>query len=324
MSDPETVLTLTMNPSVDLSTSVDEMIPNRKLRCGEVRYDPGGGGINVSRAIKRLGGDSLAIHSCGGSTGENLEKLLDAEGIPHRSFAVKENTREDITFLERATGNQYRFVTMGPKLSESHWKRALAAVRMIRPSSRLIVASGSLPPGVPEDFYAQLAAIVRKRDGKLILDTSGPPLKAAMKAGVFLVKPSLHEFEELVERKLESSEDQATQAMEMVRKGRCQALVLSLGKEGAIFASEQGCRRFYAPPVMARSTVGAGDSMVAGITWALSQNLPLQHAVRFGIAAGTSAVINPGTELCHRADVEAFFPVIRESFEDKGLLRTAC
>lgn len=312
MNQVETIVTLTMNPALDLSAEVDSVVPDHKLRCAGVRHDPGGGGINVSRALKRLGCESLAIYSSGGPNGHALGSLLDTEGICHRSFPIRGNTRQDMTFLERATGGQYRFVCPGPVLTDGNCKRALAALRMIQPASRLIVASGSLPQGVPDHFYADVAALVGKRGGRLILDTSGPALKLALEKKVYLIKPSMRELNFLVGAKPDCLKNFEDKAFEIICAGQCEAVVVSLGAGGAILVAQGERRRFKAPLVKVRSSVGAGDSMVAGITWALARHLPLEQAVRFGVAAGTAAVMNPGTELCHRSDVQNLFPQIVE------------
>jgi len=300
----KTILTITMNPTIDLSASVENVFPDHKLRCGAMRHDPGGGGINVSRAIKRLGGDSLAMHCCGGPTGTILCTLLDAEGVNHRPISLEGWTRQSVTIFEGATRQQYRFVMPGPTVLENEWESALAALRDLQPPPDLVVASGSLPPGVPEDFYARLARHVRETGGRLILDTSGPPLASALREGVFLFKPSLRELGDFAHGPVDHEAEQAGAASAIVQSGCCQVVVVSLGAAGVLFATESGCERLPAPSVSVRSRVGAGDSMVAGIVLAISRGDTVRDAVRFGIATGTAAVMNPGTELCHRDDVE--------------------
>ena len=301
------ILTLTMNPALDASSSVENVFPEHKLRCGPVRHDPGGGGINVARAIKKLGGDALALHCCGGATGGMLRTLLAAEGVSEQPIEISGGTRENLTVLESATGQQYRFVMPGPTLSEAEWQRVLDAVRAVEPRPAIIVASGSLPPGVPEDFYGRLARLVREQGSRLILDTSGPALPAAVREGVFLIKPSLRELRTFAKGDLEHEAEQEQAAMQIVGAGGCEAVVVSLGAAGVLLASSAGCERMRSPTVAVRSKVGAGDSMVAGIALSLAQGRSLREAVRFGVAAGSAAVMNAGTELCHRADAERLF-----------------
>jgi len=301
------ILTLTMNPAIDVSSAVEKVFPEHKLRCGPVRYDPGGGGINVSRAIKRLGGDTLALHCCGGPSGGMLRILLATEGVPQQAIETTGWMRQNVNVLETVTGQQYRFVMPGPVLSEGEWKRALDAVLAVKPPPELLVASGSLPPGVPDDFYARLARLAREQGIRLMIDTAGPALENAVREGVFLIKPSLRELRMLAAGDLDSDAEQERAALQIVGSGQCEAVVVSLGGAGVLLASRAGCERMPSPAVTVRSKVGAGDSMVAGIALAIARGHTVRDAVRFGVAAGAAAVMNPGTELCHRADAERFF-----------------
>ena len=297
-----------MNPAIDVSSSAPNVFPEHKLRCGPVHHEPGGGGLNVSRAIRNLGGESVAIHSRGGPTGEALCMLLDREqGIEHRSFQTVGWTRQNVTVTESATGQQYRFVMPGPELVESEWQGVLEDIAAMDPTPDFIVASGSLPPGVPDDFYARLAHVVRGRGNRLIVDTSGAALSAAVKAGLFLIKPSLRELRAFAQDDLKTESAQEEVAMEIVRSGRCEAVVVSLGAAGVLFASSAGCERMRSPTVPVVSKVGAGDSMVAGISLAFMQGRALPDAVRFGVAAGAAAVMTAGTQLCQREDAERLF-----------------
>ncbi len=300
-----TILTITMNPALDVSAGVPYVLPDQKLRCDEPRREPGGGGINVARVLRRLGGDALAWFPAGGPAGEVLQGLLRDEQVPHAVVPTREWTRENLNVLEQTTGRQFRFCMPGPTLAESEWERFLAADALPTAAPRFVVASGSLPPGVPVDFYARLARQARERGSRLILDTSGEPLARAVEAGAYLLKPSLREFRALTGATAEDESALVALAVEVVTRRRwCEVLVLSLGPAGAIWVSADGGARLAAPSVPVRSTVGAGDSMVAAIVHALTCGRALGDAVRFGVAAGAAAVLNPGTELCHRADVE--------------------
>lgn len=300
----DAIATLTMNPALDLSATVENVFPNHKLRCGQERCDPGGGGINVSRAIHRLGGESLALYCAGGPTGQILHALLDQAGLRHQVIPIAGSTRENVSVFESATGQQYRFVMPGPRLVPDEWKRALDIVAGLTPPPSILIASGSLPPGVPTEFYALLARSARALGARLILDTSGPPLVAALREGVFLVKPSLRELRAFAMGRVEHEEDQVRAAKTIIEAGRCEAVVVSLGAAGALFVTATECERLHAPSVSVRSRIGAGDSMVAGIALSLALGESLRRAVCQGVAAGTAAVTNSGTELCHRRDVE--------------------
>jgi 6-phosphofructokinase 2 len=305
------IVTLTMNPAVDESTSVPYVLPDRKLRCRAPTYEPGGGGINVARAVRKLGGDALACFPVAGPAGALLTRLLDAEGVRYTAIAIAEWTRENVNVLEEVSGRQFRFCMPGPTLGEEEWPRFLAWVERLRPAPEFLVASGSLPPGVPVDFYGRLAEVARRRGSRLVLDTSGEPLARAVERGVYLLKPSLEELQALTgEPDLDESR-LGDLAAAVVARGWCEVLVLSLGASGALWATPAARERLAAPSVRVRSSVGAGDSMVGGIVWSLAAGRPLPEAVRYGVAAGAAAVMNPGTALCRREDVDRLYPQVR-------------
>jgi len=307
------IVTLTMNPALDESTSVSYVLPDRKLRCQAPRYEPGGGGINVARAIRKLGGDALACFPVAGPAGELLKQLLDAEGVRHTPIPVTGWTRENVNVLEEVSGRQFRFCMPGPTLGDNEWPMFLEWVRQLQPPPDFLVASGSLPPGVPVDFYARVATVARQMGSRVVLDTSGAPLARAADQGVHLLKPSLQEFQTLMgEHDLDESQ-LASLAATVVRRGWCEALVLSLGAGGALWVTASERERLAAPAVHVKSSVGAGDSMVAGVVLSLAQGRPLREAVRFGVAAGAAAVMNPGTTLCRRDDVERLYPQVMTS-----------
>jgi len=259
------IVTLTMNPAIDLSAAVDRVVADRKLRCGEPVREAGGGGINVARAVRRLGGEALAFFPAGGPAGDLLKELLFGEGVPFVAIRSGGWTRENLNVSERETGKQFRFVLPGPSLEAAEWERCLESLSELDPFPRLLVVSGSLPPGVPLDFYARVARLVRSAGARMILDTSGKPLREAARQGVFLLKPSLREFEELTRSSLAAREAMVDRARELIRDGRCQVLVLSLGAEGVLWVSAGEAEWMRAPAVTVASSVGAGDSLVAGI-----------------------------------------------------------
>ena len=302
-----TVVTFTPNPALDATTTVDRVIAERKLRCGAPRFDPGGGGINVARVIHRLGGDATSVFLGGGPTGELLHQLLDGAGVANRMVRCEQWTRENVTVLEESSGRQFRFCMPGAEVTCEEWHSALELLGQWEPTPRFVVASGSLPPGVPPDGFAQVARAVNERGSKLVLDTSGSALVCGVTAGVFLVKPNLRELAELAGVKLADEEHVKAAARSIVERGWSEVVVVSLGAGGALVLTEEQCERIIAPIVPVRSRVGAGDSMVAGIVLALVRDWPLAEAVRFGVATGAAAVMQPGTELCHREDVERLF-----------------
>lgn len=298
------ILTLTVNPALDLSTWTERVVSGHKLRCGPSRTDPGGGGVNVARVVQRLGGRVLAVHTAGGAVGEAYCRLLAAEEVPTRVVPVRGSTREDFTVDERATGRQFRFVLQGPELSGAEWRACLDAVDESLPTGGYVVASGSLPPGVPEDFYARVTRLARSRGARCVLDASGPALAAALAEGVFLVKPSRRELSAHVGAELDTEQEQVDAASALVADGSAQHVALTLGAEGAVLASAAGVRRLAVPPVPVSSTVGAGDSFLGAFVLRLAQGRPVEDAFRSAVAAGSATVLRRGTELCRRSDVE--------------------
>jgi 6-phosphofructokinase 2 len=298
---------MALNPAIDKSSSVAHVVAERKLYCKPPRFEPGGGGVNVSRAIKKLGGESILLYSVGGLEGERLKELLDQEGLEHRPFPIEGLIRESLVILEESTGQQYRFGMPGPEFQEKEWEQFLQELSAIDPSPDYLVASGSLPPGVPADFYARVARIGKDRGAKTIIDVAGEALEQALKQGVYLIKPNVGEFRELVGKNIKEKSQIRAEAQKIVRSGRCEVLVISLGAAGALMVSAQFAERILPPTVPIISKVGAGDSMVAGIVLSLARGKPLRESVLFGVAAGTAAVMTPGTELCRREDAERLF-----------------
>jgi 6-phosphofructokinase 2 len=301
-----------MNPSLDKNVRLEHVVAERKLRCEQPRYEPGGGGINVSRAIDRLGGTSLAVYPAGGAIGEMLEDLLDAQDLEHWRIEVEGMTRENLTVFEETSDRQFRFGMPGPALQEQEWQRCLDVLSTVEPRPDYLVASGSLPPGVPVDFYARVAHCIKESGCRLIVDTSDDELRAAAEAGVYLLKPNMRELGQLAGHQIEGEDEQVDVAREIVRREQAQAVVVSLGAAGAVLVSEGKTTRLRAPTVRIRSKIGAGDSMVAGIVWSLAQGWDLVEAARYGVAAGSAAVMTPGTELCRREDTERLYEQMKD------------
>ncbi|MDY7225652.1 1-phosphofructokinase family hexose kinase [Hyalangium rubrum] len=298
------IVTLTINPTIDLATAVAEVTPEHKLRCDAERRDPGGGGLNVARVIRELGGESLALYPRGGSTGELLERLLEEKRLRRWPISISGHTRENFTVTERKSGREFRFVMPGPTLTEAEWKTVLDSLSTVAADVEFIVASGSLAPGVPVDFYARVAHIAREQNAKLVLDTSGEPLRAALEEGVFFAKPNRKEFRDMMGPQVDEPAGMAAAARSFLEKGRAEILVVSMGADGAMLTTREGQYRAVPPPVKTASSVGAGDSFVGGMTFGLARGLPPHEAFRWGIASGTAALMSQGTDLCSRQDVE--------------------
>lgn len=298
------ILTITANPAVDVSTSVDRIVPVAKLRGIGQRRDPGGGGINVARVVKRLGGNATALFPVGGLTGDLLRQLLDREGVESLTFPIAGETRQDFFVSEISTGQPYRFILPGPPLADSEWQRCLAMLSAIEPFPRFVVASGSLPGGVPDDFYARVASIVRRRGARMILDTSGPALVAAVAEGVELVKPNLREMRELVGREPSDAAEWEAAARTLVRSGKAATVALTMGHLGAALVTSDRVLRARPLAITPVSAVGAGDSFLGALVHGLASGAGLEHCFRQAVAAGAAALLNPGTELCRPDDVK--------------------
>lgn len=303
MAVKKPIVTLTVNPAVDKSTTVERLVPDDKLRCDKPQFEAGGGGINVAKAIHRLGGEPIAVFTAGGPTGQRLQSLVKAEKVSIRVVETKEWTRENLNIMETTTGLQYRFSMPGTQLMPTEIEAIIDTLEEIDPTPSFIIASGSLPPGVPADFYCQIATIAKKQGAKFIADTSGESLRLACQAGVYLLKPNVTELSQLIGAdKLEMDElDEAARAL--IIRNNCEIVVISMGAMGAMLVTSDYVEHIPAPPVAKKSTVGAGDSMVAGMVYTLSQGKSIREAVRMGIACGSAATMNPGSELFKIHDV---------------------
>jgi 6-phosphofructokinase 2 len=308
---PLRVLCLTMNPAVDLATETERVVPTHKLRCGDTLHDAGGGGINVARVLTRLGGQCTALCPTGGSSGQWLERRMRDEGLSGVFLPIADETRVSFTVHEHSTGAEYRFVMPGPHLTDSEWQACLDHLAQMPDFPDLLVASGSLPPGVPTDFYARLARLCRAKGARMVLDTSGPALTAALAEGVYLFKPNLKELTELAGRPLDTPAQWQAAARQLVLDGQAEVVALTLGHLGALLVTRDAM--WSAPPldIPVASAVGAGDSFVGGLVWGLQQGLPLEQAFTWGIAAGSAALLSAGTGLSSLDDIRRLQPMVQ-------------
>ena len=277
------IYTLTLAPSLDSATITPQIYPEGKLRCTAPVFEPGGGGINVARAIAHLGGSATAIFPAGGATGEHLVSLLADENVPVATVEAKDWTRQNLHVHVEASGEQYRFVMPGAALSEDEFRQLEEQVLEIE-SGAILVISGSLPPGVKLEKLTQLAI-----------------------GNIELVKPNQKELSALVNRELTQPDDVRKAAQEIVNSGKAKRVVVSLGPQGALGVDSENCIQVVPPPVKSQSTVGAGDSMVGAMTLKLAENASLEEMVRFGVAAGSAATLNQGTRLCSHDDTQKIY-----------------
>ena len=303
------IVTITFNPCIDKSATVPQLIPEKKLTCSEPLFEPGGGGINVARAIKKLAGEATAIYPAGGYTGKFFNELLAREQVPSIIIEAKNPLRENVIVLEESSNNQFRFGFPGAKLLQHEWEQCTDAVEKIA-DAEFLVASGSLPEGVPDDIFARLATISKKKNLKLIVDTSKEALKHAANEGVYMLKPNLTELSLLLGRKELGLDEVMVAGKEIIARKFCEVLLVSLGEKGAMLFTKDKEMQASSPKVKRKSTVGAGDSMVAGFVLSLSQGKTFEDSLRYGVACGTAATINSGTELCNKKDADALFQKI--------------
>ncbi|MFB9647216.1 1-phosphofructokinase family hexose kinase [Microbacterium terregens] len=303
LHDP--IVTATPNPALDVSTSVDRVVPEHKLRCGPTRLDPGGGGVNVSRVVRNLGGRSVAVYAVGGPTGQAYREILEREGVVGRAVRIAASTRESFTVDETETGEQFRFVLQGPEVREPEWRAFLSAVADDMPVGGYVVPSGSLPPGAPDDLYARIARLARDRGTRCVVDSSGTALRRALDEGVYLIKPSRRELGELVGAQLEDEQSLLDAAHELVDAGACEVVALTLGAAGALLVTADGALRLPTPEVRVQSTVGAGDAFLGAFVLRLAQGRDIRSTFRAAVAAGSATAMLPATELCRPDDVAA-------------------
>ncbi|WP_018950151.1 1-phosphofructokinase family hexose kinase [Thioalkalivibrio sp. ALMg11] len=312
------IVTLTMNPALDVSTSVEEVVSKHKLRCSGARFDPGGGGVNVARVIERLGGEATALYAVGGAIGDVYRGLLEAELDGAQAIGIEGNTRQSFNVNEDSTGKEYRFVLEGPEWHEKEWRGALDRVAESLSEGGYLVVSGSLPEGVPDDFTARVARLAKQAGARCVVDASGASLEAALDEGVFLVKPNKQELRQLTGADLDSREEQEAALQKILDDGGAEIVALSLGGEGALFASSEGAFHVPSPEVEARSAVGAGDSFVAALVLRLAGGKSLGGAARYAVAAGAAALLSEGTVMCRAEDVERLFRETRGEDNDRS------
>jgi 6-phosphofructokinase 2 len=308
---PARVATVTLNPCIDSVTAVTRVRPDRKLRCDEPRRYPGGGGLNVARVLGRLGDDVHAFWSRAGAMGERLASLLAAEDVPATGIAGAGETRVNLVVQERDSDHQYRFGMPGPPLGDPalrEWPRRLAA---LDPPASVYVLSGSLPPDASPAWYGDLIGGLPS-GAQVVVDTRGDALRAALDVGVDVVKPNVAELAALAGRDLDGDAAVREEAIALVRREGARAVLVSLGRGGALLVTDEGATRLNAPAVRVRSKVGAGDSMVGGLAHGLARGWPLAEAARLAVAAGSAAVMTAGTELCAADEVWRQHAALRE------------
>lgn len=297
------IVTLTLNPSIDGACETDLVRATHKIRTRGDRYDPGGGGINVARVITELGGPTRAVYLAGGATGDVFDALMAEHDLPSRRVPITGHTRVSLTVFEESSGQEFRFVPEGPEVSPGEWLECLSVIDGL--DFDWLVISGSSPRGLPAECFVTLTQRARDRGAKVVLDSSGPALKATIEAGgLALIKPSVGELRALTGLPLLDVDEIAEVGREIVESGRAEMVAVTMGHEGAVLSSREATLFRAPPPVPVRSATGAGDSFVGAMTLALAEGRSARAAFLIGMAAGSATVQHPGTGLCRRADVE--------------------
>lgn len=304
MSD---ILTVTLNPALDVLTTIDQVSPTHKMRCGATLKHPGGGGVNVARVLHRLGAKCQAVYLAGGVTGERHHQFMREEGVRCHTVPIAEETRESFTAHETNSGNDFRFVLPGPQVTNAEWQACLDYVAQHMPK-QFLVLSGGLAPGVPDDFFARMAKLAKAQGVRVVLDSNGPALTHALSEGVYLFKPSLRELRDLTDLELNDTDSQVAAAQQLIAQGQVQVVAVSLGEDGALLVSANECWQARSIRVDVKTTIGAGDSFVAGMVWSLSRKDNLRKAFQYGMASGAAALLAPGTSLSQAADVHQLLP----------------
>lgn len=304
------IVTLTVNPALDKSTHFRGLVPEQKIRCETPRFDAGGGGINVSKAIAHLGGSSKALFTSGGSTGKMLKEIIEKEGLSFETIEIHSATRESFVAVDDNTNLQYRFGFKGAEINEDEKDKIIQLIQELK--STYLIVSGSLNEGLPIDFYKTISEITKKSGIKLIVDAYGDALIKALEAGVFMIKPNVAELSKLIGVESLEMEEINHAAKKIIASGGAEIVVVSLGPQGAVMVTKDFYEFVPAPNVVKKSTVGAGDSMVGGMVLALSQNKPLTEVIRWGVACGSAATMNDGTQLFKKEDAERLFEFLQK------------
>ena len=307
------IITITLNPALDTASLTDRILPDKKLRCESPKFEPGGGGVNVSRAIHKLGGESLAIYPAGGSTGDHYNELLEQEGISTQVLPIQDWMRQNLSLVTRSDSQQYRFVMPGAELTNEEQKQLLEIIK--QSDAEYCVISGSFPKGIQDSFEYEMIEACQHKKMKVIFDSSADSLvKAVEHGGLYLIKPNGAELAAMAGMEVENPDDLENQARKLIDERKAEVVLVSLGPQGAMLVTRDFCEQIVPPRVRKNSTVGAGDSMVGATVLALAEGMSIREAARRGVAAGTAATMNYGTELCKKEDVDRLYQWILEHY----------
>ena len=303
------IYTVTLNPALDKELLVHALELDTVLRSQEVRIDYGGKGFNVSRMISALGGSSVALAFAGGHNGEILRSGLDSLGIDTDFVWVAEETRTNVSIVTATGGHYIKVNEQGPTIPPTAYVSLVDKVKALTQPDDWWVLAGSLPPGVPAAVYADLTAKIQGAGAYVVLDTSGAALGHGCSTRPFLVKPNDVEIQQLTGLPVKSTTEIAAAAHSLQQSGIAN-VVVSLGKDGALLINENGLWRAESPRVEERNPIGAGDSLVGGLVWGLSEGLDVPEALRWGIACGAATASLSGTAVGSVRCVEKLLPQV--------------
>jgi 1-phosphofructokinase family hexose kinase len=304
------IYTLTLNPAVDRELTVPAMEFDSVLRASEARVDFGGKGFNVSRLLKGMNEPSTAVGFLGGNAGELLEKGLQSLGIGTDFVWVSEETRTNVSIVTQSHDHYIKVNEKGPLVDEAKQKELLDKIDSLAKPEDWWVLAGSLPPGIGNGFYARIVTVLNKHAAHAILDTSGESLKLGCVQKPYLVKPNAEEAHVLTGLPMETPSEIAAAAAEIRRLG-AQNVVISMGKAGALLHTSEGTWLTRSPKIQEKNPIGAGDSMVGGLVWALTQGIALKEALGWGVASGAATASLPGTEVGSRPLIEELYSQVR-------------
>ena len=296
------IYTVTLNPTLDITYSIEEMSFGEPMRALEVEKSPGGKGLQVSRALRSLGMDSVAIGLMGGYIGDEVLDLLQKEGLILQVVKIESDTRTNVIVLDRSSHRELSIWAPGPPLDDKDADTILELISSITVTPEVIVLAGSLPPGMRNDIYYTLVNQWKAMGTKVILDSKGEPMRHGVEAGPYMIKPNRRELEQIAGREFADDEAIMDYCDVYFEKGISVVLV-SMGKDGALMVTPDGAWRGHVPSVSG-DTVGAGDSTVAGFVMGITRSEPLDTAFLMGLASGVSTVMTPGSALCNPISFE--------------------
>lgn len=298
------IYTLTLNPALDKTVVIPSFAVDQVNRVNRVRLDPGGKGINVSKMIASLGGDSLAIAALGGVAGEQWKRLAEECGLAVRRLPAKGNTRTNLKIVDPLGHTNTDINEPGASIPKIVLEDLLRWMKEALREGDVLVMSGSVPPSMDQDIYGRLTVLCHDCGARAIVDAEGPLLKAALAAHPDLVKPNHHELAAYVNRPLHTVEEMIMAAEQMMEEG-AEAVLVSMGPEGALLCRRAGVDEtgassstlhVRAPQVSVVSTVGAGDSMVGAVAYGLERGMSWEEILPLAVAAGTAAVACEGSQ----------------------------